>query len=564
MQRPLIKLFVLVFIAVGLFSNENSASANNKYDKWLMPSYFRGYNVIDEAPKTIQDFIDFKNYGGNFISINTRGFFAEDEPYGLVQSNIDGVDKFVDFCRQTGIYYAIAVRSGPGAYDTYYESQGWTPESRIWFTGNTGEQQLYADMLKMIVQRYNSDSLFVGITFVVEPRPKVRLIPAHTSELYKTFLERLFNIYMDDVYRLWVDEVREVDSEIPIILENFAYSTPELFPPYEIDDDYIVYSAHNYQPVEYTRLEIPFGMYYPGVYWNITMLSERLYDSTFMANTVFGKLNEFAESSGRPIFIGEFGMNKPQNGGPEYIKDVLGTAKNRGWHFALWEWRNGGTWWSIENFQGDNSDHWKAVLKEFNPPPVPVLNLPLAMEVISTLTPVFDWDSLTGFTKYDLMVTDERGRQIALFENITNTNYLYNGPQLVAEKSYGWKVRSKNPGGTPENNSNWSELRTFSIAAFVGVNYYNNNIPREFKLYQNYPNPFNPVTIIKYEIPKNSVVTIRVYDIMGRLVREFVNEFNPAGSYNYEFDASNLASGVYIYRISAESFIDAKKMLLIK
>ena len=562
MLKPLNKIIVLVFTAVCLFSIGNNAFANDKYDKWLLPSYFRGYNVIDEAPKTLQDFIDFKNYGGNFISINTRGFLSEDEPYGLVQTNIDGVDEFVDFCQQTGIYYSIAVRSGPGAYDTYYESQGWTPESRIWFTGNTEEQQLYADMLKMIVQRYNSDSLFVGITFVVEPRPKVRYIPANTSELYKTFLEMVYNIHMDEVYKFWVEQVRVIDPDIPIILENFAYSTPELFPPYEIVDNYIIYSVHNYQPVEYTRPEIPFTVNYPGVYWNLTYLSQRLYDSTFMANTVFGKLNEFAEVSGKPIFLGEFGMNKPQFGGPEYIKDVLGTVKNRGWHFALWEWRNGGEFWSIENFQGDNNEHWKAVLKQFNPPPVPVLNKPVPKEVITTLTPVFDWDSLTGFTSYDLMLSDDFGL-IALFEDITTTSYLYDGPQLVAEKSYIWTVRSKNPGGMPENNSQWSKLRTFSVAAFVGINQ-NNNIPKEFNLWQNYPNPFNPVTIIKYEIPKNANVSVIVYDVTGRVVKELVNEFKYAGYYNIEFNAANLSSGVYYYRIISEYYTDTKKLVVIK
>ena len=135
-----------------------------------MHSYFRGYNIENEH--VYQDYVDFKNYGGNLFHIGIRGFLAEDAPYATVQSSINSTDAIVNHCRQAGIYYVIAVRSGPGAYDTYLESSGQTGESRIWNTGNTTEQTLYANMLKSIVERYKNDSLFVGINLVVEPRPK--------------------------------------------------------------------------------------------------------------------------------------------------------------------------------------------------------------------------------------------------------------------------------------------------------------------------------------------------------------------------------------------------------
>jgi len=265
MPKTLISILTVIFITLPVFSHTVKPRANAKYEKWQMPSFFRGHNVINEMPKTLQDFIDFKNYGGNFFSIHTRGFFREDAPYAVNDTNVAGADMLVNFCRQARLYYIIAVRSGPGAYDTFFESAGLAPESRIWNAGNTVEQQKYADMLKMIVQRYNTDSLFVGISLVVEPRPKVKYILANTSKLYKLSLERSYGIRMDNVYRFWVDQIRTVDSELPIILESFAYSTPELFPPYEVDDEFLLYSTHNYQPVEYTRAQAPFSVTYPGV-----------------------------------------------------------------------------------------------------------------------------------------------------------------------------------------------------------------------------------------------------------------------------------------------------------
>ena len=98
----------------------------------------------------------------------------------------------------------------------------------------------------------------------------------------------------------------------------------------------------------------------------------------------------------------------------------------------------------------------------------------------------------------------------------------------------------------------------------TGITPISNEIPSNFRLEQNYPNPFNPVTNIKFSIPKAGLVTLKVYDITGREVAELVNQSLNAGTFNYDFDASHLSSGVYFYRISSEGFTDVKKMMLVK
>lgn len=91
-----------------------------------------------------------------------------------------------------------------------------------------------------------------------------------------------------------------------------------------------------------------------------------------------------------------------------------------------------------------------------------------------------------------------------------------------------------------------------------------NHIPQEFILYQNYPNPFNPSTKISWQSPVSSHQSLKVYDVLGNEVATLVNEFKPAGTYEVDFDASSLSSGVYFYKLQADSFVETKKMLLLK
>ncbi len=96
-----------------------------------------------------------------------------------------------------------------------------------------------------------------------------------------------------------------------------------------------------------------------------------------------------------------------------------------------------------------------------------------------------------------------------------------------------------------------------------------NIIPEEYSLSQNYPNPFNPTTTISFSIPNiassfNSNVTLKIYDLLGREVNTLVNEVKQPGSYQVQFDASELSSGIYFYALSAGDFYQTKKLVLLK
>ncbi len=119
-----------------------------------------------------------------------------------------------------------------------------------------------------------------------------------------------------------------------------------------------------------------------------------------------------------------------------------------------------------------------------------------------------------------------------------------------------------NPSGTIFAATNGGLFR--SVQSTTSVKDLSADTPIRFSLNQNYPNPFNPSTIIRYAIPEASFTSIKVYDILGNEVATLVNEEKPAGRYEVSFSALQLSSGIYFYKLQAGSFVETKKMILIK
>ncbi len=89
-------------------------------------------------------------------------------------------------------------------------------------------------------------------------------------------------------------------------------------------------------------------------------------------------------------------------------------------------------------------------------------------------------------------------------------------------------------------------------------------IPTEFALKQNYPNPFNPSTKISWQSPVSGYQTLKIYDVLGNEVATLVDEYKPAGTYEVDFNASKLSSGIYFYQLKAGEYLSIKKMTLLK
>ncbi|MEZ4691591.1 MAG: T9SS type A sorting domain-containing protein, partial [Ignavibacteria bacterium] len=177
---------------------------------------------------------------------------------------------------------------------------------------------------------------------------------------------------------------------------------------------------------------------------------------------------------------------------------------------------------------------------------------------------------------------------------VYNAAYLHNNLAIKIEKGLAWLDENPSsgtvtPGGSQSvdvifnstglatgvytgvmnvnSNDPLRPVKTIPVKLTVGVVGVENNvtgIPSEFALNQNYPNPFNPTTNLEFGIPELEFVSLKIYDMLGKEVKTLVNETKPAGRYRISFDGSDLASGVYYYKIQAGDFVETKRMLLLK
>lgn len=115
--------------------------------------------------------------------------------------------------------------------------------------------------------------------------------------------------------------------------------------------------------------------------------------------------------------------------------------------------------------------------------------------------------------------------------------------------------------GSAEILATWNQTLPYTV---TGITHQNSEIPVEYKLSQNYPNPFNPSTTINYSIPTAGNVELVIYNMLGEKVAMLQSGFQQAGNYTASFNASELPSGVYMYRISSGSYSESKKMILVK
>jgi len=222
---------------------------------------------------------------------------------------------------------------------------------------------------------------------------------------------------------------------------------------------------------------------------------------------------------------------------------------------AIMNWLTTSPFWGI--FDADNSSLWQTGQFEDLFDPLPVELLSFTGSLLSDNNILLDWKTASSLNNYGFEVQksykdSEEWKAIGFVEK-------YGDPSALVEYNF-----------TDNTIHSYSMVRyrlkiidndgSFQYSSVIEVN----TLPISYELSQNYPNPFNPSTKIRFAIIKASDINLSIYNVVGELVATLVNEHLNAGYHEYEFNASNISSGIYIYRILADDFVETKKMVLMK
>ena len=246
--------------------------------------------------------------------------------------------------------------------------------------------------------------------------------------------------------------------------------------------------------------------------------------------------------------------------------------KNTGYFFEslvnpqkLFKTTDGGATWDTTNFSSVST--YLTTIKFFNKDIGIADNLG---KICYTLDGGQSWDT----TRID---DDSWGMDL---EFVEDNNALYvalakdGGIYFSADTGKTWKADTTLKGKDVRNLSFFNKDRGWALAVDGGPYFNDINVtdiknnnsvqPKTFMLSQNYPNPFNPSTVIRYNILQNGIVTLKIFDTLGREVKTLINTEQAAGQHEINFNAGNLPSGIYFYRITAGNYSAVKKMILLK
>ena len=192
--------------------------------------------------------------------------------------------------------------------------------------------------------------------------------------------------------------------------------------------------------------------------------------------------------------------------------------------------------------------------------PLPVELSSLSAAVVGSSVKL-NWRTETEINNYGFEIERKIGNGQPLVGNYETIGFVNGNGNSNSPKNYTFEDNSLLPGKYSYRLKQIDNDGQFEYSKTIQVDF---NSPKKFELTQNYPNPFNPVTTISWEIPKEGLVTLKIYDILGKEIYTIADEYQQAGSYQRNFDGSSLSSGMYFFTLQSGSFVEIRKMILIK
>lgn len=175
-------------------------------------------------------------------------------------------------------------------------------------------------------------------------------------------------------------------------------------------------------------------------------------------------------------------------------------------------------------------------------------------------SPTLTWRAANAAFSYRVQVAASTDFASPLLDESAVSDTSLHLASLDEGTTYFWRVNTN----TGDGISDWSEVWSFTTEIVSTVDGKNGEMPTRFTLHQNYPNPFNPATTITFDLPEVSFVTLRIYNARGEEVATLVSGRLEAGQHRYDWQANDVASGVYFYRLQSDDFVSTRKMMLVR
>ncbi len=252
------------------------------------------------------------------------------------------------------------------------------------------------------------------------------------------------------------------------------------------------------------------------------------------------------ESSGHAVGVGSgssggtAGLEMSEMSGPDAFE-----------HMNLFDFYNN---WLLTSHYPVN--YWENTVAIPPPPPTVSLVSPSNNQTDVSTNETLRWGRTTWINHFQLQISLASDFSELIVDDILSVRQYT--MDLELETTYYWRVRALYDRGEAD----WHDAWSFKTATTVSSEY--QTFPSAYRLHQNYPNPFNPGTIIRYDVPEPTHVTLEIFNSLGQLVAILVDRDKSPGSYEVAFDGTGLPSGVYVYRIRAGAHSEVRQMILVK
>jgi hypothetical protein len=347
--------------AIPTTPEETEANITDKWSLWADGTQLRGANIWQRIivpeldgleflgsgyigpPYTQEDFNNLADLGANYVNISHPGLFTERPPYVLddqVQANLD---QLIEMASRADLFVVITFRTGPGRSDfTFYRDGAgdWFDEELLieWVWTDQEAQDAWVGMWRYTAERYKDHPVVVGYDLMCEPNSNDVVLGFYDPlEFYPRYAGSIYD--WNQFYPRLVAGIREKDATTPILVSAMSWGAVRWLPSLQVlDDPYIVYTAHQYEPQsEYTHRESPPFNTYPGNFDLDWDGEPEPFDRAWLEGHL-GILTEFQQEHGVPVAVNEFGVIRWIPDAADFMHDEMNFFEAHGINNAFWVW----------------------------------------------------------------------------------------------------------------------------------------------------------------------------------------------------------------------------------